>query len=518
MESEFRVKLWVPGDWNAFFGLFSNVLTNVLVLSGLMLGVIKMPADIVFGKIIPAVGISLIVGNIYYAYMAKRLAVKERRENVAAMPYGPSVPHMFLVTFVIMLPVVLRTGDPVMAWRIGLAWVFIEGIIELSGAFFARIVRRFTPRAAMLGTLAGVSIAFISMTPAFHMVEVPWIGFVSLGIILLTWFAFVPMPWKAPGGLVIIIVGSAIGWATGYMSPMEVTKAVSTFAPHLPSFNLRELLLGMKDFGPLLATAIPLGIYNFTEAMNNTESAAAAGDEYNVSEICLVDGAGTLMGAILGSPFPTATYIGHPGWKAMGGRIGYSLGTGVAIAAVCLLGVLPLVLAVIPLVAILPILLYIGLVIGAQAFQATPSRHAPAIVLALVPNFAAWGKNLVDGALSAANTSASQVGYDALNQAGVVYRGIELLNGGAILIGLLWAAIAVFSIDRKWKEGIIYALIGAVLSFFGIIHSSQIMIAGAWQAAIGYVIIAAIFALMIVLKVGPAEHPVSMEEQFTVGE
>jgi len=135
-----------------------------------------------------------------------------------------------------------------------------------------------------------------------------------------------------------------------------------------------------------------------------------------------------------------------------------------------------------------------------------------------VPNFAAWGKNLVDGALSAANTSASQVGYDALNQAGVVYRGIELLNGGAILIGLLWAAIAVFSIDRKWKEGIIYALIGAVLSFFGIIHSSQIMVAGAWQAAIGYVIIAAIFALMIVLKVGPAEHQVSMEEQFTVGE
>jgi len=505
MDKEFHVKLWVPGDWNAFFGLFSNVLTNVLVLSGLMLGVIKMPPAIVFGTIIPAVGISLIVGNIYYAYMAMRLAKKERRSDVAAIPYGPSVPHMFLVTFVIMLPVVLRTHDPMMAWRIGLAWVFIEGIIELSGAFFARIVRRFTPRAAMLGTLAGVSIAFISMTPAFQMVEVPWIGFVSLGIILITWFGFVPMPWKAPGGLVIILVGSAIGWATGYMSPVGVVNAVSTFSPHMPSFNIKELLMGMKDFGPLLATAIPLGIYNFTEAMNNTESASAAGDEYNVSEICLIDGLGSLVGAVLGSPFPTATYIGHPGWKAMGGRIGYSFGTGVAIAAVCLLGILPFVLAIIPLVAILPILLYIGLVIGAQAFQVTPSRHAPAVVLALVPNFASWGKNLIDGALSAANTSANAVGYAALNQAGVIYKGIELLNGGAILIGLLWAAIAVFAIDRKWIQGIIYSLIGAVLSFFGIIHSSQIMIAGAWEVAIGYLILAAIFALMIIVK--PADVP-----------
>src|SRR5213078_2573314 len=144
-----------------------------------------------------------------------------------------------------------------------------------------------------------------------------------------------------------------------------------------------DFLSRLSDVFPLLATAVPLGIYNFTEGMNNVESAAAAGDDYNLRHILLADGIGAIVGAILGSPVPPAVYIGHPGWKAVGGRIGYSLATGVVIGLVCFLGLTALLLAVIPLVAILPILLYIGLVIGAQAFQASPARHAPAIVLAL---------------------------------------------------------------------------------------------------------------------------------------
>src|SRR5205085_12478315 len=143
--------------------------------------------------------------------------------------------------------------------------------------------------------------------------------------------------------------------------------------------------------------------------MNNVESAAAAGDNYDLRHILVADGIGAIVGSLLGSPFPPAVYIGHPGWKAVGGRIGYSLATGVVIALVCFLGLTALLLAVVPLVAILPILLYIGLVITAQAFQAVPARHAPAVVLALIPNIASWGQSLVDGALGAAGKKASDV-------------------------------------------------------------------------------------------------------------
>ncbi len=45
---------WVPGDWNAFFGFGTNILVNVLVLTGLLRFVLKMPDDLVFGRILPA--------------------------------------------------------------------------------------------------------------------------------------------------------------------------------------------------------------------------------------------------------------------------------------------------------------------------------------------------------------------------------------------------------------------------------------------------------------------------------
>ena len=176
----------------------------------------------------------------------------------------------------------------------------------------------------------------------------------------------------------------------------------------------------------------------------------------------------------------------------MGGRIGYSLATGVVIALVCFLGLISLLLAVVPLVAILPILLYIGLVIGAQAFQAVPVKHAPAVVLAIIPNIAAWGQTQIDGALNAAGTSAAQLGMAKLGATGVVYRGMELLGGGAVLAGLMLGAIAAFIIDREFNKAAAYALVAAVLSFFGFIHGAQL----AWMAsplvALGYALLAAI--------------------------
>jgi len=486
-----QVRWWVAGDWNGFFGLFTNVVLNVIVLTGLCLGVVNLPADTVFGRILPALGIALPIGNLYYAYLAYKLAQREGRTDVTAMPYGPSVPHMFIVVFVIMLPVYLKTKDPMLAWQAGLAWAFIIGVIVLAGIFFGPWVRAHTPRAAMLGTLAGISIAFISLRPGFQMWEVPWIAFISLAIVLISWTANTRLPFGLPGGLAAVIVGIVVGWIAYFAGWSDVVKAEQVrasfgqFGLHLP-FIGTEVWRGLADVAPLLVTAIPLGIYNFTEAMNNVESASAAGDSYDLRKILAADGIGAIAGAMLGSPFPPAVYIGHPGWKAVGGRIGYSLATGVVIGLVCFLGLTALLLAVVPLVAILPILLYIGLVIGAQAFQASPQSHAPAVVLAIIPNVAAWGQLQVDSALNAAGTSAAQVGASKLAGSGLVYHGMELLGGGAVLAGLVLGALAAFIIDRRLKEAGLWAFAGAVLAFFGFIHGGQLGWAVSPQVALGY--------------------------------
>src|SRR5271170_2741434 len=179
----FRPKLWVPGDLNAFFGFGTNILTNMLTLTILLRFVIKMPDSIVFGRILPAVGLMLCLSTFYYAYLAYRLAKSTGRNDVCALPSGISVPHMFVVVFVIMLPIASKTGDPVKGWEAGLTWVFVQSFVLMVGGFVAPIIRKITPRAALLGTLAGVSVTFISMRPALEMFMTPIIGLSCFAVI-----------------------------------------------------------------------------------------------------------------------------------------------------------------------------------------------------------------------------------------------------------------------------------------------------------------------------------------------
>jgi adenine/guanine/hypoxanthine permease len=497
-DSTFRPKIWTPGDWNAFFGFGTNILVNMLTLTALLRFVLKMPDSLVFGRILPAVGLMLFLSTMYYAWLAYRLAKTSGRDDVCALPSGISVPHMFIVTFVIMLPITLKTGDPVKGWQAGLVWVFFQSFILMIGGFIAPFIRRVTPRAALLGTLAGVSVTFISMRPALDMFMTPVIGLTCFAIIMVSWFGGVKYPKGLPAGLVAIIVGMAIAWGSnlfglnyGGLSLDGLTKAVSGFgfAVPLPAFDM--VFSGFEFLGIILVTAIPFGIYDLVEAMDNVESAEAAGDAYPTTRVLTADGVVSLIGCLMGNPFINAVYIGHPGWKAMGGRIGYSAATGLMVIVLAWFGIIAVLLALVPVVAISPILLYIGMLIGAQAFQTTPSSHAPAIVLALTPHLAAWCKTLMDGALGAAGTNAAAVGFDKLISQGVLYQGLQVMGGGSILTGLILAAVGSLVIDRKFQSAAAFALAGAVLTFFGFMHGESIGIAVTPTVAVAYLIVAA---------------------------
>src|SRR5260221_481964 len=447
-------KIWVPGDWNAFFGFGTNILVNLLTLTALLRFVLKMPDELVFGRILPATGLMMCLSTAYYAWLAYRLAKKTGRTDVCALPSGISVPHMFIVVFVIMLPILITAKDPVQAWEAGLTWVFVQSFVLMGGGFIAPYIRKITPRAALLGSLAGISITFISMRPGAQMVMTPVIGLVCFAVIMVDWFGGVRYFKGVPGGLVAIIVGAVIAWGStlfgfnyGGLTIEGLKAAVSSFGFSYPMPAVGHVFGGFQFLGIILVTAIPFGIYDLVEAMDNVESAAAAGDSFPTTRVLTADGVVSLIGCLMGNPFINAVYIGHPGWKAMGGRIGYSAATGVLVLLLTWLGIISLMLALIPVVAILPILLYIGMLIGAQAFQETPKSHAPAIVLAFLPQIAAWGKLQIDSALAAAGTSASAVGLDKLSQVGVLYHGLDVLGGGATLAGVVLGAIALCIID-----------------------------------------------------------------------
>jgi adenine/guanine/hypoxanthine permease len=525
----FKPVLWTPGDWNAFFGFGTNILVNMLVLTGLLRFVLKMPDSLVFGRILPALGLMMCLSTFYYAFLAYRLAAKTGRTDVCALPSGVSVPHMFIVTFVIMLPVTIKTGDPMKGWSAGLVWVFFQSFILMIGGFIAPYIRKITPRAALLGTLAGVSVTFISMRPALEMYMTPQIGLICFAIIMVSWFGGVKYFKGIPAGLVAIAVGMIIAWGSnlfglglGGLSVKGLGDAFASFGFSVPIPAVNQVFSGFEFLGVILVTAIPFGIYDLVEAMDNVESAEAAGDPYPTTRVLTADGVVSLIGCLMGNPFINAVYIGHPGWKAMGGRIGYSAATGIMVILLSWLGIISVLLALVPVVAISPILLYIGMLIGAQAFQTTPVKHAPAIVLALTPHLAAWGKLQIDTMLGSTLNAAQSVGglaadkvgdvktaaLAALPQLGVLYHGMEVMGGGSILAGLILGAIGVFVIERDFVRASAFALSGAVLTYFGFMHGEAVGTGGGLGVtpgvALSYAVVAAgLFALG---KWGTSEH------------
>ena len=525
--STFKPALWTPGDWNALFGFGTNILVNMLVLTGLLRFVLKMPDSLVFGRILPALGLMMCLSTFYYAYLAYKLAQKTGRSDVCALPSGVSVPHMFIVTFVIMLPITIKTGDPIKGWSAGLVWVFFQSFILMIGGFIAPYIRKITPRAALLGTLAGVSVTFISMRPALEMYMTPQIGLVCFAIILVSWFGGVKYWRGMPAGLVAIAVGMIIAWGSnlfglglGGLSLKGVGDAFASFGFSVPLPAIGHVFSGFEFLGIILVTAIPFGIYDLVEAMDNVESAEAAGDEYPTTRVLTADGVVSLIGCLMGNPFINAVYIGHPGWKAMGGRIGYSAATGIMVVLLSWFGIISVLLALVPVVAISPILLYIGMLIGAQAFQTTPVKHAPAIVLALTPHLAAWAKLQIDTMLGSTITAAQAVGglaadkvdavksaaISALPQQGVLYHGLEVMGGGSILAGLVLGAIGVFVIERDFFKASAFALAGAVMTYFGFMHGEAVGIGGGLGVTPGVALAYAVMAagLFALAKSSPA--------------
>jgi len=462
-------------------------------MASLLSLVVGLPGNIVYGRILPAVGLAIFISSVYYSWMAVKLAKRENRSDVTALPAGTSVPHMFLIVFLIIGPVFWATGNAYLAWAAGLAWSLLEGIIELLGSFIGTKVRKVIPRAAMLGSLAGVSITYIALNPAFSIFAVPYIGLVALAIVLLGWVGKVKMPFNIPTGLVAIIIGVIIGWTSGLMSLDSLITSTQNVSMGLPVPSFLRIFDGFESALPFLFSAIPLGIYNFFETIDNCESASVAGDHYSTREAMLADGTTTIIGTLFGNPFPTAIFIGHPGWKAAGARIGYSFAGGFAIFLLTVFGMISILLNIIPVVAILPILLYIGVVISTQAFTSVPHKYAPAVVLAIVPWLADWTKNAVDIALGAAGTNAGTVGFGILETAGLNYAGMMSLGAGSIIVGMLLGSITVFIIDHKFLAAAVTAGISALLAFFGIIHSGAVAINANLEMTIGYLLVSIIF-------------------------
>ncbi len=398
------------GDIDGFFGLLVDNIIQLLVILTLLKFVIKIPDEIILRQIIPAVGVSVVFGNIFYAAQAWYGSRKEGKRKTA-LPYGINTPSVFAYLLFIMLPVYLRTDSWDAAYAAGMVACIGSGLIEFFGSFFARWIRAVTPRAALLSALAGIALTFISMDFVVRIFADPLIGLIPLAILLAGYFGRAKMPFGLPAGLVAIIVGASLAWilsgiksyapdtlgwiindADNIRQLAEVTASTESAGWFLPDPTkvwpeIRDAFISREWIG-YIGVILPMGLFNLIGSLQNLESAEAAGDRYNTTSSLAINGLGSILGGFLGSCFPTTIYIGHPGWKGMGAGWSYSLLNAIAIVGICLTGLVVTLESVIPITAGAGILLWIGVIITAQAFTAVPRNHAGAVAVGLFPAIA----------------------------------------------------------------------------------------------------------------------------------
>ncbi|MDP6560878.1 MAG: NCS2 family permease, partial [Candidatus Binatia bacterium] len=405
----------------------------------------------------------------FYSWQARQLARETGREDVTALPYGINTVSLFAYVFFVMLPVYQATKDPIWAWKVGLAACFLSGLIEIAGAFIAERVRRMTPRAALLSALAGIAVTFISMDFSFRIFAKPLIALVPLALILLSYFAQYRFPLALPGGLVAILIGTGLAWGLGAMSRESMGGGIEAMVPIFSGVHLWEAVQ-RPEFLKYLSVILPMGIFNVVGSLQNIESSEAAGDRYRTCPSLLANGIGTVVASLFGSAFPTTIYIGHPGWKRLGARSGYSALNGVFLSLLCFTGTIQAVLAFIPIEAGIGILLYIGIVIVAQSFQETPKEHAPAVALGFFPALAAWGLLMVETGVRIGGKSLFGVGIDSF-AGSLAIHGMISMERGFIFTSTILAAIGVFLIERQFLRAAFWSLAAALLAAFGIIHA-----------------------------------------------
>ncbi|WP_134704023.1 NCS2 family permease [Ammoniphilus sp. YIM 78166] len=488
-------------DTDAFFALFQNNLANFVVIAVTMLGM-GFPAGIVFGKVIPGAAVAVLVGNLYYAHLANRLAHREKRTDVTALSYGISTPVMFIFLFGVLLPAKTLTGDPEMAWKIALAACFLSGLIEALVSFSGNWIRDHLPRAAMLGALAGVAITFIAGEMLFKTFELPVVGLLVLAIIILGIVGKIAMPFRIPASLFAIVIGTALAYVLGQASPEKVTEGLSHigFYPILPSLDFFDGFTYL--FGAMIglfAVLLPITIYNAIETMNNVEAVAVTGDRYDVKECQAVDGVGTMLGAVFGGPFPTTVYIASIGSKWMGAGRGYSILNGIVYLLAAMFGLVAAMSAIIPVAVVAPILVFVGVSMVSTAFQSNETKYFPAVAIAMLPYVSNYLMTRFNG------------------KAGDVVEGISTgivpLGQGAMFTGIILGAITVFIIDRNFKNAAVFSLVGAVLSYIGLMHAPSLAIGAASDFALGYVIMGLFFVFYMFAYKQEASNDLTNQEK-----
>lgn len=485
--TKFRYQWASRGDVNAFFGLMLDNIADLLLTVGLLSAFFQFPATFAIRHMVPGTAIGVLVGDLLFFWMALRLAKRTGRQDTTAMPLGLDTPSTIgMVLFVLGPSFVYAKKElgldvnaaAIYTWHIGICSIVISGLFKFACAMGANWVRKVIPRAGLLGSLAAISLVLISFLPSLEIFHNPIVGFIALSIVLTTLVAKIPLPFKVPGALGALLVAGTVyhlmNWSGLLWHPVEqsINPADGLLPYEWLSVFRMEWVHRIPDSMRYMPFVIPFALGTVIGGIDCTESAAAAGDDYNTNRIIGVEAFATLVAGLCGGVIQTTPYIGHPAYKTMGGRAGYTLATALFVGGAGLLGYFGYLYAVIPKGAVFPILVFIGLEITAQSFQATKKSHYPAIVLACVPALASLALIYIDKVTGSISEEAREA-LLSIEPLRIELQTVRTLANGFLLTGLIWASMLAATIDRKLQFAAIFTAVASLLCTVGIIHSPK---------------------------------------------
>jgi adenine/guanine/hypoxanthine permease len=467
---------FTSGDVDGFFGLFFSGFPDLLLIVGLA-PVCGFSNDFVIRSVLPGVAVSVLAGNLFYAWQARRLAERTGRDDVTAIPFGVNTPTIFAYVFLIMGPVYGRTHSGFLAWEAGVFASLISGAVQTAGAFCTDWIRRHTPRAALLCPLAGLALAYLCLGFVFGVFDQAAIALLPMIVLSTLYGSRLKLPWRIPPGLIAIGLGAALvaslRWLHIYNAPLPPVEAPGLYLPRLANIFA---VLSRREWWSYLAVILPLASLDTLASLQILESVKIAGDDYPTTPSLLMNGIGTLAAAAAGSPFPTTLYVGHAAHKANGARSGYSALNGLVTLVLCTTGLLPIVLRIVPLEVAGPVIVWFGLVTVGQAFVEVPRSQSVAVALGLVPMLAQWVSSIADTVARKAGSSLVEI----LPRMGteLPLAGLLALGQGALLTSMLWAAAMALVIEQKFVQAAAWMASAAILSWFGVIHAYTLTPAG----------------------------------------
>lgn len=479
-----RYKWAQPGDVNAFFGLMLDNVAVLILMVSLLHNVFKFPEQFALAHMITGTAMGVLIGDLLYFFLALRLAKTSGSTTVTAMPLGLDTPSTFGMALFVIGPAFLDAQQRGMesdaaanfAWQIGICSIFISGVFKLICAVGSGWVRSVVPRAGLLGSLAAIALVLISFFPLLEILQVPLAGLVSLAIILTSLVGRVPLPFKLPGTVgAFLVAGSMYGimWLAGAIE--DTGSHVNAADGLLPTGWVNALSLGwferMPDTMKYLPLIIPFALATVVGGIDCTESAITVGDHYDTRAIIGIEAVATLAASFCGAVIQTTPYIGHPAYKAMGGRAAYTLATAIFMGVMGLVGLFGYFYQFIPAVAVFPILVFVGIEITGQSFLATPRRHYTAVAIACVPALAFLSTNFIDQIWYSVLEAGANPAFASNRELVGKLHAATMLSHGFILTSLFWASALAMAIDRKLTKSAIYYFAAAACTLFGLTHS-----------------------------------------------